>query len=133
MDRKKNKLVHGWGVVDVDYNVQVRAELPKVGGKRKRKVIWVCPYYQKWKDLIKRCFCPKYQEKRPTYKDCTVTEEWKYLSKTVDVCLYQLNEDFYPIICNISLSIYQKMLGRISNKFLTFTHRQIQIMIILSG
>lgn len=24
--------------------------------------------------------------------------EWKYFSKSVDVCLYQLNEDFYPII-----------------------------------
>lgn len=29
-----------------------------------------------WKNMIKRCYCEKYQERRPTYKNCTVCEEW---------------------------------------------------------
>ena len=52
MSIKKNKLVYGWGVNDVDYVVQIKEELPKVNGKRKRKTIWVCPYYQKWKSIL---------------------------------------------------------------------------------
>lgn len=30
--------------------------------------------------------------------EANTLSEWKYLSKSVDVCLYQLNDDFYPII-----------------------------------
>ena len=32
--------------------------------------------YKTWQDMHKRCYNPKYQEKRPTYKGCTVCEEW---------------------------------------------------------
>ena len=37
---RKNKLVYGWGVNDVDYNVY-RTEV--VDGKKKN--VWRCPYY----------------------------------------------------------------------------------------
>lgn len=30
--------------------------------------------------------------------EANTLSEWKYFSKSVDVCLYKLNEDFYPII-----------------------------------
>ena len=36
--------------------------------------------YQVWKDLIKRCYDPKYHEKFPTYKHCEVCDEWLYFS-----------------------------------------------------
>lgn len=32
--------------------------------------------YQTWKDMMKRCYCPKFQEKHPTYIGCTVADEW---------------------------------------------------------
>lgn len=32
--------------------------------------------YQTWKDMIKRCYCPKRQKASPTYKGCTVCKEW---------------------------------------------------------
>lgn len=30
--------------------------------------------------------------------EANTLSEWKYFSKSVDVCLYKLNDDFYPII-----------------------------------
>lgn len=34
------------------------------------------PYYNIWKTMIQRCYDKKFQQKYPTYKDCTVCEEW---------------------------------------------------------
>lgn len=34
------------------------------------------PQYHKWVEMFKRCYDEKYQEKKPTYKDCTVCDEW---------------------------------------------------------
>lgn len=89
MGRKKNKLIHGWAVNDVDYEV-TRTEV--VNGKK--KIVWVCPYYKKWKDILKRCLCPKFQTKRPTYKGCTVTDEWKHLSDFIKWVDSQPNRDW---------------------------------------
>lgn len=32
--------------------------------------------YATWKDMLKRCYDEKYQEKYSTYKNCSVTKEW---------------------------------------------------------
>lgn len=49
--------------------------------------------------------------------------EWKYLSKSVDVCLYQFNDDFYPIILlndNVSIAatdiLYREQNAYLLNK-----------------
>lgn len=89
MSRKKNKLIYGWGVNDVDYSVY-RTEV--VDGKQ--KVVWRSPYYGKWKSMLERCFCPKYQEKYPTYEGCTICNEWKYLSKFIKWVDSQPNRDW---------------------------------------
>lgn len=89
MSRKKNKLLFGWGVNDVDYSVY-RTE--KVNGKM--KVVWRCPYYIKWVSILQRCFYPKYQERQPTYNGCTVAEEWKYLSNFIKWVDSQPNRDW---------------------------------------
>lgn len=81
--------VYGLGVVDVDYNI-TRSEM--VDGKS--KVVWRCPYYRKWNHILERCFCLKYQERQPTYKGCTVTEEWKYLSDFIKWVENQPNKDW---------------------------------------
>ncbi|NCB78654.1 MAG: hypothetical protein EOM41_01390 [Bacilli bacterium] len=73
--KNKFKLVCGVGINDASYNINIKEELPKVNGKRKQKFIWVCPYYQKWLDMIKRCYRTD-KSKNPTYKDCSVCNEW---------------------------------------------------------
>tara|TARA_R110001632_G_scaffold83617_9_gene184997 strand:+ start:3880 stop:4521 length:642 start_codon:yes stop_codon:yes gene_type:complete len=32
--------------------------------------------YIAWRNMLNRCYCPKTQERQPTYKGCTVAEEW---------------------------------------------------------
>ena len=68
--------VFGVGINDADYITQKMEEIGYVGGKRKRKLIWACPYYRVWKNMLKRCYSAKYQETRPTYKGCSVSKEW---------------------------------------------------------
>jgi len=41
----------------------------RVNGKKTK-------YYTFWKGIIERCYNKSYQTKRPTYKGCTVCEEW---------------------------------------------------------
>ena len=74
-DNKIRKLVYGVGINDADYVVQ-RNETIYVNGKRTRKQVWICPYYQAWKSMLERCYSIKYQERQPTYRGCSVSEEW---------------------------------------------------------
>ena len=62
----KRKPVYGVGINDADYIVQ-----PVIDGKRFR-----CPYYFVWKSMLKRCYCPKFQKRQPSYIGCSVAKEW---------------------------------------------------------
>ena len=73
--RKRNKLMYSSGINDADYPVVIRK---MVNGKD--KMVWICPYYLKWKDMLKRCYSAKCLEKRPTYKGCSVCNEWLLFS-----------------------------------------------------
>ena len=73
------RLVYGVGINDADYVVEKR-ETIIVNGVRKKRQVWICPYYRTWKSMLERCYSNKYQERRPTYKGCTVSEEWKTFS-----------------------------------------------------
>lgn len=61
----------GVGVNDANYNVY---EYGIVDGKH--KAIWRCPFYNTWKNMLLRCYSEKEQLKHPTYKGCSVCEEW---------------------------------------------------------
>lgn len=67
----KNKLVYGVGINDADYILK-----KWYGSKR-----ITCTYYQKWVDMLERCYSEKYQEKFPTYIGCKVCDEWLTFSK----------------------------------------------------
>lgn len=56
------KLVHGVGTNDADYNIAK------------------CPFYSRWSTMLKRCYSEKYQKTHPTYKDCSVCDEWLIFS-----------------------------------------------------
>ena len=63
--------VYGVGVNDSDYQTQ-----PTINGKK-----FMCPIYQKWVDMLQRCYSTKFQEKHPSYIGCTVCKEWLLFSK----------------------------------------------------
>lgn len=66
-----NKKLYGVGINDADYTVTGYSE---VDGKLKQT--WRCPYYKAWTNMLKRCYCSKYQATMPTYKVATVDHEW---------------------------------------------------------
>ena len=73
---KIRKLVHGVGVNDADYVVQRKETTGYVNGKRKQKLVWICPFYRAWTSMLERCYSIKFQERNPTYVGCSVSEEW---------------------------------------------------------
>ena len=73
---KVKKLVYGVGINDAGYVVKKTETTVYADGKQKRKLVWMCPYHSRWKDMIKRCYSDKYQERYPTYQGCTVSKEW---------------------------------------------------------
>lgn len=64
------KALYGIGINDADY-----ITMTSVNGK-----IVSCSYYTRWKDIFKRCYSDKFHIKRPTYKGCSVCDEWLIFS-----------------------------------------------------
>lgn len=73
------RLVRGVGINDADYVTQ-KMETIEVNGKMKQRLVWVCPYYRVWDNMLRRCYSIKCQNNQPTYKGCNVSEEWKRFS-----------------------------------------------------
>lgn len=57
----------------------------------------------KWKHMLERCYCPKFQKRFPNYIGCTVAHEghnfqifakWFYENYPKDVKVYELDKDF---------------------------------------
>ena len=85
------KLIYGVGINDANYltlKLKTIEEL-RVGGKNKQKQVWKCPYYSKWKGMLRRCYSKKVHVKQPTYKDCTVCDIWLTFSNFKDWMIKQ--------------------------------------------
>ena len=78
---KTKRKVCGVGINDSPTPINKRVTLPHPKGKQVQKTVWACPFYIVWADMLKRCYSPKYLAKYPSYKDCTVCDEWLYFSK----------------------------------------------------
>ncbi len=81
---KPKKLVCGVGINDADYVTQKFETIDCADGKQKQKLVWTCPYFQTWRNMIRRCYSAKLQERYPTYKGCTVSENWLTFSNFKD-------------------------------------------------
>ena len=69
------RLIYGVGFNDADYPVQ---RMSQEGGKVVRE--WTCPFYQRWYDILRRCYNKKALVKRPNYKNVEICEEWRLFS-----------------------------------------------------
>jgi len=74
------KLVYGVGVNDADYVVSVVEAISNKGEKQVQRVVWKCPYYQRWMNMLMRCYSPKYQARQTSYVGCSVCDEWLLFS-----------------------------------------------------
>lgn len=72
------RLVHGVGINDLDYQVsRYRVE----DGKQVAE--WNCPFYNRWKEVLRRCHSVEFKRKCPTYRDVTCTKDWHVASRFV--------------------------------------------------
>ena len=69
------KLVCGVGIYDLRDDPSYVCT-KKVNGK----IVWYCPFYRKWHDVLKRCYSESFLQTRPTYRGCSMCEEWKTFS-----------------------------------------------------
>ena len=69
------KLVYGVGIYDLRYDPSYC-----INKKNKGKIVWRCPCYQKWISILERCYGEKYLQRVPSYRGCSICEEWKTFS-----------------------------------------------------
>lgn len=65
----------GVGINDSDTPVY---KTGKVEGKK--KILWICPFYKRWSDMLKRCYYVKYKDDA-YFGDKYVCDEWLYFSR----------------------------------------------------
>lgn len=65
-------VVYGKGINDSGRSVTRKLE---DGSK------WICPNYEMWKGMLRRCLDEKFKEKHIRYLDCRVSESWLNFSK----------------------------------------------------
>lgn len=59
-----------------EHKTQIVEYYIDISGKKKRKVIWQCPFYTKWFNMLTRCYNKKELERHPTYEQKFVSNEW---------------------------------------------------------
>jgi len=73
---RANTKLYGVGTNDAIYNV---TKYERSLGKQ--KIIWKCPYYSTWKNMLNRCYCKASLQRKPNYKNTIVCKEWLSFSK----------------------------------------------------
>lgn len=68
------------GINDADYVVVRKITVGHRNGKRVRKILWTCPYYRTWSNMISRCYNNKALDLQPSYKGCSVCDQWLLFS-----------------------------------------------------
>ncbi len=66
----KRSIIYGVGTNDADYQVYIKSDVVKIK----------CPYYQRWINMLKRCYSKVSLKERPTYIGCSVCGEWLLFS-----------------------------------------------------
>lgn len=124
------KLVFGVGINDANYVISVKESIGLTDGKRKQKLIWICPFYQTWTDMLKRGYHSPYKETYPTYKDVFVNEEWHLFSNFKGWMEQQKWEDEYGSKLQLDKDILFKNNKEYSKEKCIFVPRHINMFLL---
>lgn len=73
-------MICGVGIIDVSYKKRITSSYKNKDGKLCQKLIWTCPYYLTWCNMLRRAYSEKEKLKNPSYKYASVCDEWLKLS-----------------------------------------------------
>ncbi len=68
---KRKSKIYGIAHNDADYPVVKHAVLDG-----KKRIVWRCPYYTRWYDMIRRCYSSSMPLKQKNYSECSVSDDW---------------------------------------------------------
>lgn len=77
MAKVARKLVYGVGINDAGYAVTRNHTDPMT---KKSRQTWICPFYLKWRGILARCYSESQVKENPSYKDCSICQEWLIFS-----------------------------------------------------
>lgn len=69
-------MILGVGINDANYKTREVEYSGWTNGRQNLKVLWVCPYFDKWQSMLTRCYSKKSMTKNPTYQKFSVCDEW---------------------------------------------------------
>lgn len=70
----------GIGINDADYITDRKEVIANPLTGEEKVVHTRCIFFTTWRDMLYRCYSENLRYKYPTYKDCTVCEEWHLFS-----------------------------------------------------
>lgn len=79
---RSRKKIYNIGINDADYVTQRNVDGVRV----------ICPYYARWKQMLRRCYSPEMMVGNPTYIHCTVCNEWLTFS---NFRTWMINQDWH--------------------------------------
>jgi hypothetical protein len=62
MANNVRKILYGVGINDLPYPIKK------------------CPYYERWRSILCRCYSKKFHNKNKSYEECFICDDWKYSS-----------------------------------------------------
>lgn len=77
---RQSKRVYGVGVNDADYVTQKFDTSQDITGKIINKVVWRCPFYDRWCGMLARAYSKPYKKSSPHYDGVVVCEDWHTFS-----------------------------------------------------
>lgn len=76
---KRIDLVRGVGINDTGQAV-TKYKFWYDRGKRRQRIVWRCPAYTVWNNMLARCYDERVTNNHPSYSDVKVDERWHLFS-----------------------------------------------------
>ena len=74
-------MIYGVAINDLsNHKTQLSERYKDENGEPRRRVLWQCPFYTKWFNMLTRCYSEKEMIKHPTYEKVYVSDDWLLFS-----------------------------------------------------